>query len=89
MITLPADLETRLAEVAKLRGTTTEQVAVDGLRRMYPEETVSSHKPPVGTLFDFLKPHLGVIDGPNEACSQDTGRQFADGLLEEWQRSQP
>jgi hypothetical protein len=35
-ITIPADLEVRIAEEAKRRGTTPELVAVDGLRQLFP-----------------------------------------------------
>lgn len=88
-ITLPDDLARRLAEVAKLRGTTPEEVALEGLRKVFPEDAGKNSAPAAGTLRDFLAAHIGVIDGPREAFSQDCGRRFEDGLIEEWQRSQP
>lgn len=87
-ITLPDDLARRLADVAKLRGTTAEQVALEGLRQAFPVVAPETIEPPGGSLYDFLKDHIGVIDGPCEAFSEDTGRRFADVLVEDRQRSQ-
>lgn len=88
-ITLPDDLAQRLADAAKLRGTTPEQLALDGLRQAFPVVESEPIAPPAGSLYDFLKNHIGVIDGPREAFSDDTGRRFADGLVEDSQRSKP
>ena len=60
-ITLPPDLESRLADEAARRGTTPELLALDGLRRLFapqPDETA-----PADTPFDFLAGHIGAVDG--------------------------
>jgi hypothetical protein len=77
-ITLPPDLESRLAEEASRRGTTPERLALDGLRRLFTprsDETV-----PVPTLFDFLAGHIGTVAGTAEPLSENCGRRFAEGL---------
>jgi hypothetical protein len=61
IITLPPDLESRLADEASRRGTTPELLALDGLRRLFaprPDENA-----PAETLFDFLEGHIGTVAG--------------------------
>jgi hypothetical protein len=78
IITLPPDLEGRLADEASRRGTTPELLALDGLRRLFIPP--SDAEAPVGTLFDFLAGHIGTLAGAAEPLSEDCGRRFADSL---------
>lgn len=34
------------------------------------------------TLYDFLAGYVGTISGTRQPLSEDTGRRFADGMLE-------
>lgn len=86
-ITLPPDLENRLAEEAARRGTTPERLALDGLRRLFapqPDEAA-----PGGSLFDFLGGHIGAVVGTAEPLSEDCGRRFAEGMAERQSRVHP
>jgi hypothetical protein len=87
-ITLPDDLAQRLAKVAQARGTTAEQGALESLRQVFPSEAGKKREAAGETLRDFLAAHIGVIDGPREAVSQDCGRRFEDALVEDRQRGQ-
>jgi hypothetical protein len=81
-ITIPPDLEQRLTDEASRRGTTPELLALEGLRRLFPSAVV---EPPTGageTLFDFLAGHIGVIDGPALAYSENCGALFTESLIE-------
>jgi hypothetical protein len=86
-ISLPPDLESRLTEEASRRGTTPEQLALDGLRRLFapPPDEAS----PSTTLFDFLAGHIGTVAGTAEPLSEDFGRRFSDGLVEKHQPERP
>ena len=86
-ITLPADLESRLAAEAARRGTTPELLAVDGLLRLFSSRPDASA--PTDTLFDFLAGHIGAVAGTAEPFSEDCGRRFAEGLVEKQQRVRP
>lgn len=77
ILTLPDDLVTPLADEARRRGTTPEQLALDGVRQVIAMNTVTSNN---GSLLDTLAGHIGVVEGTGEAFSQDCGRKFADGL---------
>lgn len=77
-ITLPPDLEDRLAVEALRRGTTPENLALEGLRQLF---LVPHHgMPPANSLFDYLKEHIGVVEGTTEPLSENCGRHFAEGL---------
>ncbi len=83
-ITLPPDLENRLAEEAARRGTTPELLALDGLRQLFTPTPA-----PAGTLYDFLAGYLGTVAGTAERLSEDCGRRFSEGLAAEQPRGQP
>jgi hypothetical protein len=78
-ITLPPDLEGRLTDAARRRGTTPELLALDGLRQLFaspqPDNGAEGH----GTLFDFLAEYIGTVAGAAEPYSEDCGRRFAEG----------
>ena len=85
-ITLPPDLEGRLADEARRRGTTPELLAVDGLRQLFAPPPANSGGEGRGTLFDFLTGYIGTAAGSGEPYSGDCGRRFAGGLAEKQQR---
>jgi hypothetical protein len=85
-ITLPPDLEARLAEEARRSGATPEQLALDGLRRLFAPPVVEANG---SSLFDFLAGHIGTVAGSTEPLSEDCGRRFADGMLEKHLRERP
>jgi hypothetical protein len=80
IITLPPDLENRLADEASRRGTTPELLALDGLRRLFAPQLDGAA--PAETLFDFLGGHIGVVAGTAEPLSEGCGRRFSEGLAD-------
>jgi hypothetical protein len=84
-ITLPPDLEERLAEEARRQGTSPERLALDSLRKLFvpvaSDGTGSSE-----TLWDFLSGYIGTVSGTAEALSENCGQRFADGLVEKQQQ---
>jgi hypothetical protein len=76
-ITLPPDLESRLADEALRRGTTPERLALDGLRRLFAPRVDQTA---ADTLFDFLAGHIGTVAGTAEPLFEDCGRRFAEAL---------
>jgi hypothetical protein len=88
-ITLPPDLEGRLADEARRRGTTPELLALDGLRQLFAPPPTGNGAESSGTLFDFLAGYVGTVAGASEPYSEDCGRRFAEGLAEKQQRGRP
>ncbi len=88
-ITLPADLESRLADEARRRGTTPERLALDGLRRLFVPAPGDTPAGEGGTLADFLAGYVGTFSGTTEPLSEECGRRFAEGLAEKHRRGQP
>lgn len=86
-ITLPPDLESCLADEAARRDTTPEQLALDGLRRLFAPR--SDEAVPADTLFDFLAGHIGTVAGAAEPYSENCGRRFEESLTNKPQRMQP
>ncbi len=85
-ITLPPDLEGRLADEARRRGTTPELLAVDGLRQLFAPPPANLAPPGNNTLFDFLAGHIGVLSSSEHVpggarMSENGGKKFAEGLL--------
>ena len=71
-ITLPPDIEAPLAEEAQRQGTTTELLALDNLRKLFPSSPPET-TPPLQdgeTLYDFLQGYVGTIDGTSEPLSE-------------------
>ncbi len=85
-ITLPPDLEGRLDDEARRRGTTPELLALDGLRQLFAPPPTDSGATSKGTLFDFLNGYVGTVAGTTEPFSEDCGRRFAEGLAEKQDR---
>lgn len=88
-ITLPKDIETPMADWARKRGCSIEQLAVDTLReRFVPPDEPPDHG---ATLADFLAGHIGVLSSsefvPGGAnLSVDCGKRFAAALAESQDR---
>ena len=83
-ITLPPDLEGRLADEARRRGTTPELLALDGLRRLFPPPGADNGAEGHGTLFDFLAGYIGTVAGAAE-LSPDDWRQHVLETAGKWQ----
>ncbi len=81
-ITLPPDLEERLAAEARRRGTTAEFLALDSLRRLFVPNGAGDEVVAGESLFDDLSTYIGTVDGTSEALSEDCGRRLAEGLAE-------
>ena len=61
-IRLTAEIETALAEAARLQGTTPELLALDCLRQRFVPAAATNCTPNAqGTLADFLAGHIGVF----------------------------
>ncbi len=85
-ITIPAELEARIDEEARQRGTTPELLAVDTLRQAF--VPVQPDVPAKGeTLFDSLGDFIGAVEGSGEPLSEDCGRHFADIVVEKHRRA--
>ena len=80
-ITLPPDIDGPLAEQARQRGTTPEQLALDSLRMMFVPEAPAAEEEE-GTLFDFLAGYVGTISGTTAALSENGGERFTEGMVE-------
>ena len=87
-ITLPPDLELRLADEASRRGTTTELLAVAGLRKIFLSDPSNIGVEGPTTLFDFLSGFIGTVNGSTQPFSEDCGQHFADSLAEKQGRGQ-
>lgn len=90
-ITLPQDLEVRLIDEARRRGTTPDALAVETLRQSFPslptDEQPPSHEKP-SSLLEYLGDFVGAVDGSTEPFSQDGGRRFEQYVGEKHQRGQ-
>lgn len=84
-IILPPDIAVPLAEEARKRGTSLEQLALDCLRNQF-----AAPEPPqpggTETLADFLAGYVGTVSGTTEALSENCGRRFAAGMAEKQQQ---
>ncbi len=85
-IIIPPDLEQAILEEAERRGVAPEAVAVDSLRRLFATPGRGGELSGDGSLVDFLGPYIGTVSGASEAFSEASGRRFADGLVEEYER---
>jgi hypothetical protein len=79
-ITIPPALAVPLAEEARRQGTTPEQLALEGVRRVLPSQPEQATG---RSLLNFLSGHVGTVAGSSEPFSKDCGRKFADGLASE------
>ena len=96
IITLPFEIEHKLNELADKQGTTIELLALSAIREkfLYPRiSKIQNRESKVKTLADRLAPYIGSISssefvkgGAN--MSVNTGKKFADGLLEKRKQGQ-
>ena len=78
-ITLPSDLEATIVEAAKRQGSTPQELAVASLTKLYsPGCTPQADVGDGGSLADFLRDHIGTVDGSSEPWSEKTGERFSD-----------
>jgi hypothetical protein len=80
-ITLPPDLENRLADEARRRGTTPELLAVDSLRMIFVPQSANGGATGGDNLWSFLSAYIGTISGTTEALSENCGKRFVEGLV--------
>jgi hypothetical protein len=89
-INVPPDIERALTTRANELGTTPEVLAVDSLRERFSAESDMAEKPAgkkAKTLADFLKGYVGVLHSAEKVrggarMSENTGKKFADGLVQ-------
>lgn len=84
-ITLPPDLEERLAEEARRQGTSPELLALDSLRKLF-VPAANGGAAGSDTLWDFLSGYIGTVSGSAEAFSENCGQRFTDSLVEKQQQ---
>jgi hypothetical protein len=93
-ITLPPELERVVTERAKRQGTTPELWTLDRLSQsLQAELAIESVPEPTsedGTMLDFFAGYVGVLQSsefvPGGAqMSQNTGRKFAEGMMQKRQ----
>jgi len=87
-ITLPAEVEAPLEEEARKQGTTPELLAVDCLRNRFSPQASTAKSDENESLLDFLSGYAGTVGGTSEPLSEDSGKRFAEGLLEKQRRRQ-
>lgn len=85
-IHLPPDLERPLTEEARKKGTTAELLAIDSLRRLFPQDQGEGAAAQPKTLLDLLGDSVGAVAGSGEAWSENCGERFTDGLVEKHRR---
>ncbi|HEY2410663.1 MAG TPA: hypothetical protein VGI40_00390 [Pirellulaceae bacterium] len=79
-------MELALENEAVRRGTTPQMLALKIIESQLPAASIEESAK-VQTLYDFLKPHLDSLpepppDAPQTNYSQDTGRKFAEAMVE-------
>ena len=86
---LTPDIETSLVKKAQYLGTTPELLALDLLRQQLLGDSQNGSQEATDTLADFLGPHVGVLSTGGAQLSQQSGRKFAEGLLNKHRKAQP
>ncbi len=91
-LTLSPDIENAIKERAGLEGTTPEQVALDGLRKMFGLSAGQPDDSPT-SLEEFLNGYIGVIHSSEQVegganMSEETGKQFAQLVVRKRDRDQ-
>jgi len=71
---VPQELVAPLTDAARLRGTTPEELALEGVRSILPQGEGES------SLLTALGKYVGIVAGSGESLSSDCGRKFAEGL---------
>jgi hypothetical protein len=86
-IALPPEVEAKLAEEARRRGTTPELLAADCLVDRLGSQPTGKPSGDGTTLFDFLAGYVGAVSGSSEPFSEQCGHRFGLGLAESERRS--
>jgi hypothetical protein len=86
-ITLPPEVEAKLNEEARRRGTTPELLAADCLVDRLGSQPTGGPSRDGATLFDFLAGYAGAVAGSSEPFSEQCGQRFGQGLAERERRS--
>ena len=90
-ITLPAELEKAVLEEAAKKGTTVELLTLDVLQGRFLKPTAPKQAPKGATLADALADYIGAVDTRGKypegsTLSENTGRKFAQGMVEKRKR---
>ncbi|MCW3053773.1 MAG: hypothetical protein JWN14_2943 [Chthonomonadales bacterium] len=90
-ISLPADLEKAIAEEAAQKGTTPELLTLDVLQGRFLKPSSPKQMPAGATLADALADYIGAVDTHDKypegsTLSENTGRKFAQGMVEKHKR---
>ena len=80
-IEIPSDVAGPLAEAARQRNTTPEELAVASLRGLFAPR-LPTELGGAKNLHEFMKGYIGTVDGPEMNLSDDTGKKFTDLLIE-------
>jgi len=90
-ITLSAELEKAVTEEAAQQGTTAVLLTLDVLQERFLKPSSTNHAPQGATLADALAEYIGAVDTRDKypegsTLSEDTGRKFAQGMVEKRNR---
>jgi len=90
-ITLSAELEKAVTEEAAQKGTTVELLTLDVLQGYFLKPSSTKQMPDGATLADALADYIGAIDTRDKypegsTLSENTGRKFAQGMVEKRKR---
>ena len=93
-ITLPPELEKNITERANRQGTTPELLTLDSLNQMYIPPAFLSPIEAEETLADYWADYIGTIDSreiypEGSQLSENTGRKFAELMMEKYRKEQP
>jgi hypothetical protein len=87
VIRVTSEVETALNREAQRRGTTPEQLASESLERLFLQPRASEAGD--ASLFDYLLGYVGVVEGTEEALSENCGRRFAEALAAKHEQGCP
>ena len=91
-LTLTPDIESAITKQADQKGVTPQQLALDGLRKLFvPSHEETDEKP--STLADFLYGYIGVLRSSEfveggAQMSENTGNRFAQLMMKKRQQDQ-
>ena len=86
-INVPPDIESPLVELARQIGSTPEDLALQGLRRLFAPAVEAPPTAPGATLYDYLSGFIGVVDGTTEPLSENCGQRFREALADRQRRN--
>jgi hypothetical protein len=88
-LTLPPELEAALAEEARRKGTTVELLTLAALQERFLKPAPAPSLPAGATLADALADYIGAVNTKEQypegsTLSENTGRKFAQGMVEKY-----